>query len=334
MTPQHDPVADPARWDGLGPVTSRPEPTDPDRQNTDRDVVLGSAFDNAPVGMAVLTPVGVVTMCNAALGGLLGRTSTDLVGTTFFEVTHPEDLAGARRACARLTSGDSVLSHHECRFVRPDGVVVWVSVKAVRVPDGTGHPAHVLMHIEDISERKAFEAGLVHRALHDPLTGLPNRVLLAERITHANTGRRRSTGPHCLFYLDLNGFKAVNDRYGHAVGDVVLQQLAKRIVALLRPEDTAARLGGDEFAVFCVDVEPQYCGRVADRLRAAAARPFLVDGHVIIVSAAVGVGTSAPVGRAVVDGVALLQQADRHMYEQKHRADDHSGPEPGGPQLV
>jgi diguanylate cyclase (GGDEF)-like protein len=123
----------------------------------------------------------------------------------------------------------------------------------------------------------------------------------------------------------------VNDRYGHAVGDVVLQQLAQRIVALLRPEDTAARLGGDEFAVFCVDVEPQHCGRVADRLRAAAARPFLVDGHSISITAAVGFGTSASVGPAPVDGVALLQQADRHMYEQKHRADDHADRELEGP---
>ena len=95
-------------------------------------------------------------------------------------------------------------------------------------------------------------------------------------------------GPSHLFYLDLDGFKAVNDRFGHAVGDAVLTQLAQRIVGLLRAGDTAARLGGDEFVVLCEDAEPQHAAAIADRLRAAAAEPFVVDGMEITLSAAVG----------------------------------------------
>jgi diguanylate cyclase (GGDEF)-like protein len=160
---------------------------------------------------------------------------------------------------------------------------------------------------------------LIHQALHDPLTGLPNRLLLADRIERAYAWRGRHARPNCLFYLDLNGFKAVNDRFGHATGDRVLQLLAKRLVALLRPQDTAARLGGDEFAVLCVDVQPQHCAQVAERLRAAASAPFVIDDRSIEISAAVGTVATHAFGPAIRNATGLLHQADRRMYEQKRR---------------
>ncbi len=300
------------------PVSAAPRPRRPTLREPDRRRAVDSAFENAPVGMAVLTPAGSVTLCNRAMAGLLGRDPDDLTGRAFFDVVHLDDVAVARRAYEALQAGDARTAHHEWRFVCHDGAVVWVSVNAAKVPATVGRPAHLLVHVEDVTARKALEATLVHRALHDALTGLPNRVLLAERIGRAYAGRGRHARPNCLFYIDLNGFKTVNDRFGHATGDRVLQLLADRFVALLRPEDTAARLGGDEFAVLCVDVEPRHCAQVADRLRAAAAEPFLVDGRTITISAAVGGGavhTSGPVGP---DPVGRLQQADRPMYDQKH----------------
>ncbi len=231
---------------------------------------LLSAFDNAPVGMAVLTPSGVVTACNAAMGRLLDRPPEELVGGTFFDVTHADDLEEARRACALMQVEGARIVRHECRFVLPGDRIIWVSVSTSRVPETPDRPAHLIMHIEDVSDRKRLEAELSHRALHDPLTGLANRTLLAERLRESLGRRGRHTRLGHLFYLDLDGFKTVNDRFGHAVGDAVLTQLAARIVALLRVGDVAARLGGDEFAVFCEDTEPH---------QALVHRPTAADGR-------------------------------------------------------
>ncbi|MET0187604.1 MAG: diguanylate cyclase, partial [Pseudonocardia sediminis] len=253
---------------------------------------LDSAFSNAPIGMAVLAPDGVITVCNPAMGDLLGLAHDDLTGRTFFDVTHPDDLAEAQANCGLMQRGETRILRHECRFLRSDGSVVWVSVTTSRVEPTPGNPAHLIMHIEDIDERKALESALTHQARHDPLTGLANRTLLAERLQQAG-GNGRHSRPMCLIYLDLNGFKAVNDRYGHATGDQVLTELAHRIRGVVRPHDTAARLGGDEFAVLCVDTEPHHGPLVAARLRTATSQPFEIGGHRIALSAAVGVSTSA-----------------------------------------
>ena len=186
---------------------------------------------------------------------------------------------------------------HECRFVLPGERVIWVSVSTSRVPETPDRPAHLIMHIEDVSDRKRLEAELSHRALHDPLTGLANRTLLAERMREVLGRSGRHARPGHLFYLDLDGFKAVNDRFGHAAGDAVLTQLAPRIVALLRVGDIAARLGGDEFAVLCEDTEPHHAAAIADGSATAAADPFRrrrLDDHAL---GGGGVLPDGPLGR-------------------------------------
>jgi diguanylate cyclase (GGDEF)-like protein/PAS domain S-box-containing protein len=273
---------------------------------------LSSAFENAPIGMAVLTTLGVITACNAAMGRLLERDAGDLIGRTFFDVTHVDDVDEARRACALMQVEGERIQRHECRFVLPDERIIWVSISTSRVLQTPERPAHLIMHIEDVSDRKRLEAELNHRALHDPLTGLANRTLFAERMRESLARRGRHSRAGHLFYLDLDGFKTVNDRFGHAAGDAVLTQLAQRIIALLRAGDVAARLGGDEFAVLCDDTEPQHAVSIADRLRMAAAEPFVVDGSTIRLSAAVGCCAIDH-----TDPAALLREADRRMYEGK-----------------
>ncbi len=108
---------------------------------------LLSAFDNAPVGMAVLTPSGVITACKAAMGRLLDRAPTELVGGTFFDVTHPDDLEEARRKCALMQVEGAGIVRHECRFVLPGGRIIWVSVSTSRVHETLDRPAHLIMHI-------------------------------------------------------------------------------------------------------------------------------------------------------------------------------------------
>jgi diguanylate cyclase (GGDEF)-like protein/PAS domain S-box-containing protein len=275
---------------------------------------LRSAFDNAPTGMAVVTPEGEITACNRALGTLVGRPECELVGHTLFEVTHPDDLANAHDSCTRMRSTDQPVLRHECRLVRSDGTAVWVLVSSARVAAEPGRPAHLIMHLQDIGERKALEAEIVHRSLHDPLTGLANRVLLFDRIGHALARADRTASPTCLFLLDLDGFKDVNDTHGHAAGDELLQQFASRLSAALRPGDTAARLGGDEFVVLCEDTSGEQAELIAERLRAAAAWPFDLPVGRVVISASVGVSTSSDPSD---DPAELVRRADVSMYAVK-----------------
>jgi len=296
-----------------------------------------SAFVNAPIGMAVVTPLGVITSCNNALTAMLGRATDQLLGRTFFDVTHADDIPDAHQQCLFMQAGGARVLRHECRFLRADGDVLWVMVSTSRVPEVPGHPAHLIMHVEDISDRKALEAELSHRALHDPLTGLANRALLLDRITHALALSSRTLTPTCLLFLDLNGFKLVNDTYGHNVGDRVLRQLGDRLTGLLRPQDTAARLGGDEFVVLCQDTGLNEAEGIAGRLRAAAAQPFRVDPHTVTLSAAIGIVIDTAAdrpGQAAPDPEALLHQADLQMYEAKtrqHNSHSRRGAQPTQP---
>ena len=280
---------------------------------------LRTAFDHAPIGMAVLTPGGEVITSNPALGELLGRAPASLTGTTLFEVTHIDDLPEARANCRLIQTGTQRIVRHECRFLRSDRSVVWVLVSTARVPEAPGRPAHLIMHIEDIDDRKALEAELEYRALHDPLTGLANRALLTQRLDDVLDNGRHAR-PSCLLLVDLDGFKAVNDRHGHAVGDQLLQELARRLTAQLRPEDVCARLGGDEFAVLCVDTEPQQALAIADRLRATVATPFAIEERAITVTAAIGVSTAGAARSSATDASHLLRLADERMYEAKRRS--------------
>jgi diguanylate cyclase (GGDEF)-like protein len=155
-------------------------------------------------------------------------------------------------------------------------------------------------------------ADAVHRALHDPLTGLANRVLFRERLEHALERCPRSGKEVAVLFVDVDGFKAVNDRHGHALGDELLVELAGRLRALLRVEDTAARLGGDEFAVLLEEVDDGAGAiHVAERVLEALQRPVQIDGHDVTVGASVGIAT----GRRFADD--LLRNADFAMYQAK-----------------
>ena len=289
---------------------------------------LRSAFDEAPIGMAVATLTGVVRHVNQALERLLERPPCGMLGQTFFHVTHPDDLPAAKANCAAMRAGATRVLRHECRFLRPDGTSLWVMVSTSRPAQAPGQAPHLIMHIEDISDRKALEVELTRRALHDDLTGLPNRALLLDRLTHALARTRHEVAPASLLLLDLDGFKTVNDTHGHPAGDHLLQQLAERLTALLRPEDTAARLGGDEFVVLCEHTTADQATVVAERLRTAVATPFTLGAHTVTLTASVGVSTADALFRApeqaAAAAAALLHDADRHMYDLK-RAGRHVG---------
>ena len=168
-----------------------------------------------------------------------------------------------------------------------------------------------------------LHAQLGHLALHDPLTGLPNRTLFFDRVDQALTRSSRGGKPVALLMLDLDGFKLVNDGLGHAAGDHVLVEVARRLRAAVRGSDTVARLGGDEFVVLCEDAGQPQAVALATKLEQAVRQPVDVDGDEAIVTTSVGVAVHAPaVDAAATDGTELLRAADAAMYEAKSRGKD------------
>lgn len=283
--------------------------------------LLHAAFVHAPMGMAVTTVDGVLVEVNLALGQLLGREPRRLPGRSLFDLTHPDDVDGARRSCDALQVHRSSLWRHECRFLRLDGGHVPVQVTTSWVDARDGRPDHLVMVIEDIGDRKAVEAGLRHQAVHDPLTGLPNRLLFRDRLQHALERGHREGTETCVLMIDLDDFKAVNDRFGHQVGDQVLAAFADRLSAALRASDTAARLGGDEFAVICERSAPHDAEALVDRLHALLEQPLDLDGTPVTVRCSIGLGHVRG-GMDPSVGAQLVGDADRRMYANKRRRRD------------
>jgi diguanylate cyclase (GGDEF)-like protein len=161
---------------------------------------------------------------------------------------------------------------------------------------------------------------LRHLALHDPLTGLASRRLLADRYLQLSARARRSQRPIGLLFVDLDGFKGINDRYGHAAGDQILAAVAHRILSCLRATDTVARVGGDEFVVLCEDTDRRGAQTVARRIRTALAEPLsLTGGEVGGLSASIGIRVHRPRAEVADDLATLLEAADADMYRVKRR---------------
>jgi diguanylate cyclase (GGDEF)-like protein len=182
---------------------------------------------------------------------------------------------------------------------------------------GSGFNAMLAELEKRAEDKRAFEAQLKHQALNDDLTGLPNRRLLGDRLLHALDVARRAEHQVALLYIDLDGFKLVNDSLGHGIGDLLLQQVSERLRSRVRASDTLARLGGDEFAVVLAGVNAlgQAAG-VAETLLQILAPPFTIDGHEITITASIGVSVFPASGSTPA---ALLQQADSAMYAAKQK---------------
>ena len=280
----------------------------------DRD----SAFTNAPMGVALSTPAGVLLDVNPALERLLGRSARDLCGQSVLDLVPPDLEASARDAHAALLAAPGHPMRHETRLTRPDGSEIPVQVTASWVdqaPDG--RPAHLVMIVEDITDRKALEAQLVHRSMHDPLTGLANRLLFQDRLWHALERGHRERTPTCVMIIDLDGFKKINDEMGHPMGDLVLMAFAERLRSVLRASDTAARLGGDEFSIVCENTERGDADVLAGRLRISITDPLRVGGTTVPLGISIGIGC-APGGEDPGQVYErLIRTADAALYADK-----------------
>ncbi|UEX79414.1 diguanylate cyclase domain-containing protein [Spiribacter halobius] len=248
---------------------------------------------------------------------LYGLTPRDIIEepSRAFELIHPEDRE--RVAAGIQASFEQVMPWNEqYRALLPDGRTLWLEGHAdpERMADGS-----VLWHgyIRDVTAFKETERHLHHIAHYDSLTGLPNRALLADRLERERALARRQGSLVAVVYLDLNGFKPVNDTYGHATGDALLRELADVMRRNLRETDTAARVGGDEFVVLLGNLADQAAALESlERLLAALAEPLAVDGLSLRVTASAGVSFYPQ--PEPVDGETLIHQADQAMYQAKH----------------
>ena len=287
-----------------------------------------SSFSNAPMGIALTTPSGLLVDANPALCAMLGRSPEELSGRSVLDQVHSDDAAAAREAHGSWIASPARPMRHETRLQRADGTHVPVQVTASWVAEGSdGLAAHLVMIVEDITERKELEAQLVHRSLHDPLTGLPNRLLFQDRLWHALERGRRENTPTCVLITDLDGFKAINDELGHPMGDLVLVTFAERLRSVLRASDTAARLGGDEFSIVCENTEPADAEVLAERLRASVTEPLELSGTTVSVGLSIGIGSVAGGDHPGDVYERVVREADDAMYADKLRRRRSARPE-------
>jgi diguanylate cyclase (GGDEF)-like protein/PAS domain S-box-containing protein len=234
----------------------------------------------------------------------------------WFDRVHPDDRARLRSDLGQHLEGRTPNLETELRVRHGDGSWRWMLVRGAAVRDASGKAYRLAGSQTDITDRKFAEEKLLHDALHDGLTGLPNRSLFLDRLGQAMAfSQRREDYRFAVLFLDLDRFKTVNDSLGHTRGDGLLVQVAKRLRAQARPGDTVARLGGDEFAVLLEDyADPDEPVSTAKRVQEALAAPYDLDGTEVFVSASIGVAAGASSYGAPEE---ILRDADTAMYRAK-----------------
>jgi diguanylate cyclase (GGDEF)-like protein/PAS domain S-box-containing protein len=278
---------------------------------------LHTLLARAADGFVVMDASNGITYLSEGLTDVLGARA-DLCGTDFIELVHPEDASAIRAALAAVVAREGVMTF-EFRAEHMDGTWRWFEARAANLLADES-VAGVAMLVRDASERKAIESDLRHRALHDTLTGLPNRTLLEDRLRGAIGRSGRDGRTVTVFFVDLDDFKAVNDSLGHAAGDDVLTGVGGRLAAVARAQDTVARFGGDEFVVVVEhDRPPEWVKDLAERLRAVFREPIQAGRHLLPMTASFGVA-SACGGNPSPE--SLLRDADAAMYTVKQTGGD------------
>jgi diguanylate cyclase (GGDEF)-like protein/PAS domain S-box-containing protein len=297
----------------LHDITSRRRAESDQRDTVD---ALRSAFIHAPTPMAVIELDGTIREANSELRALLDLGAVDSQRVRLADLAPEDDRHLIDGALNETTVGRR--GRVELRMRRSDGSegVVELAVSAVTTPDHLSPFA--IAQVNDITARRDTEEKLLHQTLHDPLTGLGNRLLLRDRLERATA--QRAQVPFALMFIDLDHFKWINDTHGHEVGDALLVEVARRLLDSVRTDDTVARLGGDEFVVLATGVkDAERAGMLAAKVRAAISEPFEIDDHVLNVTASVGVVLS---GSEHTNADALLRDADLSMYQAKSTGRD------------
>ncbi|MFJ9073800.1 putative bifunctional diguanylate cyclase/phosphodiesterase [Streptomyces sp. NPDC102278] len=282
------------------------------KENHFRSLVQGSSDV-----IMIAAPTGTLRYVSPAAAGVYGREAEQLVGTELATLIHPEDLGRVVHEVRRFLAAspsEEPTTRIECRFESGDGD--WLNVESTV----NRHQGGLILNSRDVTERVRLQAQLQHSAEHDPLTDLPNRALFTRRVRQALSGRRAGDHSTAVLFIDLDGFKAVNDTIGHQAGDELLVEAARRLQDSVRAGDTAARLGGDEFAALILGDGSRDRGareyqvhEIADRLRTTLSQPYRIGGSEVRVAASIGVAFADP-GITPSD---LMRNADLAMYRAK-----------------
>ncbi|MFI6146290.1 putative bifunctional diguanylate cyclase/phosphodiesterase [Streptomyces sp. NPDC051109] len=282
------------------------------KENHFRSLVQGSSDV-----IMIAAPTGTLRYVSPAAAGVYGREAEELVGTELATLIHPHDLGRVVHEVRRFLAApptEEPTTRIECRFKSGSGE--WLNVESTV----NRHQGGLILNSRDVTERVRLQAQLQHSAEHDPLTDLPNRAVFTRRVRQALTGRRAGDHSTAVLFIDLDGFKAVNDTIGHQAGDELLIEAAHRLQDSVRAGDTAARLGGDEFAALILgdgsrdrSAREYQVHEIADRLRTTLSQPYRIAGSEVRVAASIGVAFADP-GITPSD---LMRNADLAMYRAK-----------------
>ena len=284
-------------------------------KNNELAISLADVMELMLDSVCVVDRNGSFVFVSAAFEDMFGYAPHEVIGKPMVNMVYPDDREKTLGIAESVVSGQ-ILPRFENRWVRKDGKVVnvlwsarWSEEHQVRIA-----VAH------DITERKEMEAQLLYAAGHDDLTDLPNRTLLLDRLQASLTLAEREQVGLSVLFIDIDGFKDINDGYGHAVGDLLLQLIAKRLGGCVRKSDTVGRLGGDEFLIILNKVNnAESAALVAEKIRAALSEVFVVDGSTLSVSASIGIASYPENGKEPLD---LVQSADHAMYQAKNNGGD------------
>jgi diguanylate cyclase (GGDEF)-like protein/PAS domain S-box-containing protein len=285
------------------------------REISAREAEYRMLAENSSDFLARHAPDGTYRYCSPACVAITGYSPEELIGTSPFRLVAAED-RDAVRAYARLVSEREEPATAAYRLRCKDGQLRWLETTARAVRDDAG-VRELVSVTRDISERKQAEIELSHAALHDTLTGLPNRALFLDRLGLALRRTERRSGSVAVLFCDLDRFKVVNDSLGHDAGDRLLVDVAGRIVTALRPADTVARFGGDEFTILCEDIAGEIeAATIAQRIVDVFRDPFLLEDGEVFLATSVGIAIARGNDDRAED---LIRDADAAMYRAKER---------------
>lgn len=287
------------------PITDRKIAEDQLKQSENRFFL---AFENASIGMALVSTDGSFLKVNKALCEFLGYTAESLLNITFQQITHPEDIAADLDHVKSILSGNVESYKMEKRYIKHDGSSVWAHLSVSLVRDETGEPLHFISQIEDIDERKRLEDELLQQATTDPLTNVHNRRKLIEKLSDAFSLYNRYKIPVTIAMLDIDHFKSINDNYGHITGDALLRHFTDIIKGNLRDSDFIGRYGGEEFIVCLPNTDHDQAETIFKRLLSTTRDSAFMHNN-------------NSVAFTVSIGGSIFQESDTGIWEAIARAD-------------
>jgi len=273
-------------------------------------------FAGTAMGIGISDMYGRILQVNQAFADLLGYPPEELRGVNVPDLRHPSDPAQMWADYQRVFTGQVDHLRMEKAYFRKDGAVVWTDLSVSVIRDDAGTPQFTVAMLDDVTDRHHLQDRLQHQALHDPLTGLPNRTLFAERLTAAIAGAG-ADGRLGVCYLDLDGFKRINDSLGHDVGDLLLREVANRVqICAASAGHVAARMGGDEFVLLVAPcTRPTQLAELAEATLSAIRAPITVGPHRLRITASLGIVEQSA---HEADPAEIMKAADVTLYRAKN----------------